>query len=52
MSKNEPYDKDASRAFMDALTASDDMHREAMRRAADKADSAGPNADTSVNSSE
>lgn len=31
-------DEEASRAFMDALTASDDAHREAMRKVADLRD--------------
>ena len=31
-------DEEASRAFMDALTASDDAHRQAMRRVADLRD--------------
>lgn len=38
MTSKEPVNEEASRAFMDALTASDDAHREAMRKIADLRD--------------
>ncbi len=52
MSERLPAKDDASRAFMEALTASDDMHRKAMRRAADRANEVGKGANVDQDSSQ